>query len=104
MRATHEKFLELGLESPFSDDAFQRMLEDAPGPFSTSIDVDRLRHMRAEALRAHATQVDPSITYVVRAAARGAKALPTTEEYQLAKSRVGPVEVTEDDLFAGVDV
>jgi mycothiol S-conjugate amidase len=60
--------------------------------------------VRAEALRAHATQVDPSSRMWFGLPPEVQEALPTTEEYQLGKSRVGPVDVTEDDLFAGVDV
>jgi len=60
MRAIHEKFVELGMESPFSDERIQRMLQ-APEPlFTTAIDVTGYDDVRTEALRAHATQVDPT--------------------------------------------
>jgi len=102
MRAIHEKFVELGMESPFSDERIQRMLQ-APEPlFTTAIDVTGYDDVRTEALRAHATQVDPTSRMWFGLPPEVQKALPTTEDYQLARSRVGPLEVTEDDLFAGV--
>ncbi|MGH9007219.1 MAG: PIG-L family deacetylase, partial [Acidimicrobiales bacterium] len=104
MRATHEKFLELGLESPFSEERIQRMLQAPQEPYSTSIDVAGYDHVRAEALRAHATQVDPTSRMWFGLPPEVQESLPATEEYQLGKSRAGPVDGTEDDLFAGVDV
>ena len=70
MWAMHEKFLELGLESPFD--------EQLAGPHAarasrsrTSVDLAGFADVRGEALRAHATQVDPDVAVLVRAAARG---------------------------------
>jgi mycothiol S-conjugate amidase len=103
MRAMHLKYVELGLESPFSEERVQRMLEGPEPAFSTSIDVTGYEDIRAEALKAHATQVDPTSRMWFGVPPEVQKALPTSEDYQLARSRVGPIDITdEDDLFAGV--
>ncbi|SRR5579875_371366 len=104
MRAIHEKFLELGLESPYSGERLARMLEAPPPPVTTVIDVTGYEHIRPDALRAHATQVDPTSRMWFGLPPEVEKAIPSTEEYQLARNRLGPVEVEEDDLFAGVRV
>ena len=68
-RQIHEKFVELGLESPFDDKWLTRMTRTEP--FTTTIDVTGFTHVRGEALKAHATQVDPDLEVLVRPAARG---------------------------------
>jgi mycothiol S-conjugate amidase len=100
MRAMHQKFLELGIESPFSEDRMARM--PAEVAYSTAVDITGYDHIRADALRAHATQVDPGSRMWFGLPPEVEKALPTTEEYQLARNRLGPIDVIEDDLFAGV--
>lgn len=100
MRALHQKFLELGLESPFGEDWIANM--PAEVPFTTSVDVTGYEHIRVDALRAHATQVDPTSRMWFGLPPEVEKALPNTEEYQLMRNRLGPTEVVEDDLFAGV--
>ncbi len=57
--------------------------------------------VRDAALLAHATQVDPHGMWFAVPLAIQQAAWPT-EDYQLVKSRV-PVEIPEDDLFAGLD-
>ena len=58
--------------------------------------------MRWEALLAHATQVDPDVAVLVRAArARSPRTIHPFDDYVLAHSRVD-TELPEDDLFAGV--
>ncbi len=68
MRALHEKFLELGLESPLGERWLSR-LDEEPN-FTTSISTEGYDDVRGEALRSHATQVDPELAHVVRAPAR----------------------------------
>ncbi len=102
MRAIHEKFLELGLESPYSDERVARMLEGPLPTFTTTIDVTGYEDIRTEALRAHATQIDPNSRTWFGLPPEVQKAIPNTDDYQLARSRVGPLDVHEDDLFAGV--
>lgn len=56
---------------------------------------------RDEALRAHATQIDPNGDFFASPIAWQQRLWPT-EEFELARSRV-PVELPETDLFAGID-
>lgn len=100
MRTIHAKFVELGLESPFSEDWVKSWPQDSS--FSTAIEIAGYEAVSTEALRAHATQIDPNSRMWFGLPPEVQKALPTTEEFQLARSRVGPIDVVEDDLFAGV--
>lgn len=101
--ARHEKFLELGLPSPYAERIEKGGFEPGqkePEP-STKIDLAGHHHVRRLALLAHATQIDPT--------SQGWFGLPDEIEYELhshdgfilAKTRV-PVEGEEDDLFNGV--
>src|SRR5437879_7036553 len=54
--ALHEKFIELGLESPFGEDWFKRPSHD--DRITTRIDVSEYGDVRGQALLAHATQVE----------------------------------------------
>jgi mycothiol S-conjugate amidase len=99
MEATHQRFLELGLESPFSDEWFAR-----PWPedrITTSIDTTGFGHVRGEALLAHATQIDPHSAFWFGLPPEEMAKLNNQEEYVLARSLV-EVPVPETDLFAGV--
>lgn len=100
MRAMHEKFVELGLESPFSEERIARMPTEVS--YTTSVDITGYDHIRADALRAHATQVDPTSRMWFGLPPEVEKALPHSDEYQLARNRLGSTDVVEDDLFAGV--
>ena len=99
-RKIHEKFLELGLESPFDDKWLERMTRTEP--YTTTIDVTGYAHVRAEALKAHATQVDPNSKFWFGLPPEVQAEIHPVEEFRLAWSRVGATDVTEDDLFAGV--
>ncbi len=103
MQAVHAKFLELGLASPFDE---ARLAEMAEGdhPVTTSIDVTGFQGVRRRALRAHATQVDPSSALWFGLPPEVEHAVHPYEDYFLARSLVGPLEGPEDDLFAGVGV
>jgi mycothiol S-conjugate amidase len=57
---------------------------------------------RDDALRAHATQIDPNGDFFA-APIEWQQRLWPTEEYELGRSRV-PVSLPETDLFAGVEV
>jgi len=97
--AMHEKFLELGLKSPFEDRWFDRPSQDHR--LTTHIDVGEYYGVRARALRAHATQIDPTSPFWFGIPDDVAATVYPWEEYILAQSRV-PTEIPEDDLFAGV--
>ena len=102
MLAAHEKFLELGLESPF-DEQWLARLQRGDDPFTTSVDVAGFADVRGEALRAHATQVDPTSPFWFGLPPEVQRTLHPYDDYLLAASRVGGTDVTEDDLFYGVN-
>ena len=99
-RQMHAKFEELGLTSPFDEKWLKRLTHDEP--VTTTVDVRGYTHVRAEALLAHATQVDPNSPFWFGLPPEVLRDLHPIDEYFLALSRVGPLDVTEDDLFAGV--
>lgn len=99
IRATHEKFLELGLESPYSSEWFER--PDQDHRVTTSIDIAEHYEVRLEALRAHATQVDPSSPFWFGLPPEVAREVHPYEDFILAHSRVDTT-VPEADLFAGI--
>jgi mycothiol S-conjugate amidase len=78
-RQIHAKYEELGLTSPFDDKWLARMT-----------------------LKAHATQVDPTSPFWFGLPPEVMRDIHPVDEFRLAQSRVGPTDVTEDDLFAGV--
>jgi mycothiol S-conjugate amidase len=100
MRGLHEKFEELGLESPFDDKWLARMARDEP--ISTSIDISDFADVRADALKAHATQVDPNSRFWFGLPPEVLRTVHPFDDYRLAKSAVGETEAKEDDLFARV--
>jgi mycothiol S-conjugate amidase len=99
MVATHEKFLELGLESPFDEKWFARPTQDQN--ITTSIDIADYGDVRRQALLAHATQVDPTSPFWFGLPPEVARTVHPFDDYTLARSLV-PTETSEDDLFAGV--
>jgi len=99
IEATHNKFVELGLESPFSDDWFTRPSQD--DRVTTSIDIGPWFDVRLEALLAHATQVDPDSAFWFGLPREIARSVHPYEDYILAHSRV-ETQLPETDLFAGI--
>ena len=100
MKAIHEKFLELGMESPFSEDWFK----DRPNSderTTTSIDVYGFSDVRRDALLAHRTQVDPNSKFWFGLPPEVQKEIHPYEDYILARS-IGEPKLPEDDLFAGL--
>jgi mycothiol S-conjugate amidase len=97
----HEKFLELGLESPYAE-----MLErleaatDDPGPVTT-IDLRGFELVSRRALIAHATQIDPNSIHWFGLPEDVELSLRHAESFVLARNLAGPI-ASEDDLFAGV--
>ena len=98
--AMHEKFLELGLESPYDEKWFQRR-GDPPEPPTTVIDVSGFTRVRDEALLAHASQIDPTSKFWFGLPPEVAQSVYPYDEYALARSLV-PTAFAEDDLFAGI--
>jgi mycothiol S-conjugate amidase len=111
MRAMHDKFVELGLESPFSDERMARMLdaEDkertggqvAAGP-EVVVDITGHTSVVREGLLAHATQVDPNSRHWFGLPPEVADRLYPYEEYEVARdlTSTGPAPA---DLFHGVE-
>ena len=101
MVAMHQKFLELGLESPFDEKWFERPSQDHL--ITTRVDIGDYGDVRWDALLAHATQVDPESPFWFGLPRDVASALHPWDEYQLARSEVDSDEST-GDLFDGVPV
>jgi len=102
MLKMHEKFVELGLESPFDDEWIGKVKQFGQDHrITTSIDIADFYEVREHALRAHATQVDPESSFWFGLPTEVARDLHPYEDFILATSAVGMV-VPEDDLFAGV--
>lgn len=110
MRATHNKFLELGMESPFSEERMARMLaaeesDQAGAPAGRPmivIDVSARASVTREALLAHATQVDPASPHWFGLPPEVADALYPFEEYEVARDVTG-IDAAGGDLFAGAE-
>ena len=100
MVATHEKFLELGLESPYSDDWFKNW-EDTPDRTTTSVDIYGYQDARRDALLAHRTQVDPNSKFWFGLPPEVAKEIHPYEDYIRARTLV-EADLPETDLFAGI--
>lgn len=99
LEAMHAKYEELGIESPFTKEWFERPSQD--DRISTKVDIGEHFHVRGEALRAHATQVDPESPFWFGLPDDAARAAYPYDDYILGRSVV-PVADTEHDLFAGV--
>jgi mycothiol S-conjugate amidase len=110
MRAMHEKFLALGLESPYTDERFNRMLEAeeaeqaavAPERPRVVVDITGFGYVVREALLAHATQVDPTSRHWFGLPPEVSDTIYPYEDYEVARdlTATGP---SADDLFHGVE-
>jgi len=114
--AMHEKYLELGLESPFDDKWLERA-SSQPRKFTTVVSLSEYADVQRQALLAHATQVDPTSPFWFGLPPEIARSVHPFDEYVLARNLGGDGEaaiekfvtdgqgeaaVIEDDLFAGV--
>ncbi len=109
--AMHQKFEELGLESPFDERWLERARQPGP-PDTTVVDVAGFTEVRRLALLAHRTQVDPESRMWFGLPPEVLREVHPVDEYQLLRTApgwrtalprpLGPGPV-EDDLFAGVD-
>jgi mycothiol S-conjugate amidase len=106
--ALHEELVRRGLESPYSkifaewEERARKRLErgDRPLEITTRVPVADYFEVRDDALRAHATQIDPNSSWFACPRDVERAAWPT-EDYHLARSLVD-TELPEDDLFAGI--
>ncbi len=114
-RQVHEKFLELGLESPFDEGWRKRWDGVASEPITASIDISDFADVRREALLAHATQVDPKSPFWFGLPPEVMRSIHPFDDYRLARvvppSLIGgestgasasDEEPVESDLFAGL--
>lgn len=102
MVALDEAMHEHGIPSPYAD-RLQSWPDDADlnARLTTFVPCGDWFDVRDDALRAHATQVDPDgFWFAVPLAIQ--KAAWPTEDYQLVRSAV-PTRIPECDLFAGLD-
>jgi mycothiol S-conjugate amidase len=101
IRAMHEKFVELGLESPYDEAWLERASKDPE--ISTEINITGFADVRREALLAHATQVDPTSRFWFGLPPEVLRTVHPVDEYLLARGVSGakPGE-SETDLFAGI--
>ena len=90
------------MDSPFDEKWLARMQVDEP--ISASIDITGFADVRSEALRAHATQVDPTSAMWFGLPPEVLRGIHPYDDYWLARSRVSEPGTPEDDLFAGIDV
>jgi mycothiol S-conjugate amidase len=95
----HQAMLELGLESPFTPEWFERPSQE--DRITTSVPVGEYYDVRKRALLAHATQVDPASPFWFGLPDDVARTIHPYDEYVLAHSHV-PVPDHEDDLFTGL--
>ncbi len=115
-RQVHEKFEELGLESPFDAQWRKRWEEAKPPVVTTSVDVSEFADVRSRALLAHATQVDPKSPFWFGLPPEVMRTIHPYDDYRLAlvagpdggiappeePEPEGPDRPVETDLFTGL--
>ena len=100
--AVHQALLDLRGASPFDEAWFER--PDQDGRITTQVNIADYMWARSGALRAHATQVDPSEAFWFGLTDEELAETYPYEDWILARSLVGQPEAgtVEDDLFAGI--
>lgn len=98
LRTYHDALVKAGRESPFGE-RLETMAQHPQRRVDARIRCDEYFGVRDEALRAHATQIDPNGHFF--AVNDLEKEIWPWEEYELGRSLV-PVHPVEDDLFAGI--
>jgi len=101
MVALHEGMLAAGLESPYTEWVEKgRDRPDRDDKITTRVECGEYFETRDDALRAHATQVDPDGFWFHVPLDLQQKVWPT-EDFELARSLVDS-SIPEADLFAGI--
>jgi mycothiol S-conjugate amidase len=106
IQAFHEALLEAGMESPWAE-WLEKWDDSRPDPgtrVTTRVPCAEYFGVRDDALRAHATQIDPNGRWFQMPMEMQQRVWPT-EDYELARSLVDTDETNQhpgDDLFAGV--
>jgi mycothiol S-conjugate amidase len=96
---THQRLLELGLESPYDEKWLERPSQD--DRITTTVDVSGFGDVRLDALLAHETQIDPKSPFWFALPRDESVRVYPYDDYQLARSLVD-TDLPETDLFAGV--
>lgn len=103
MQTLQDEFARNGQEGPFAEwlENWDPRHDPHVNRVTTRVHCADYFHLRDEALRAHATQIDPDGFFFATPLEWQQRLWPT-EEYELARSRV-PAALPEDDLFAGIE-
>lgn len=102
MQMFHDLLLEQGKPSPYVPmlERWKANEADVMARVTTQVRCERFFGQRDEALRSHATQIDPAGAFFGTPVEVQRRLWPT-EEFELAATRV-KTSIPEDDLFAGV--
>ncbi|MFD8500498.1 mycothiol conjugate amidase Mca [Amycolatopsis sp. NPDC059657] len=102
MLAFHEALIEAGIESPYAEwlEKWDPDKSDVMERVTTRVECADFFEARDEALKAHATQIDPKSRWFAVPRDIQRETWPT-EEYELVRSLVDST-LPEDDLFAGI--
>ena len=103
MQLLQDEFARHGQQGPFGTwlEHWQPDHDIFADRVTTRVECAAYFDRRDDALRAHATQIDPNGDFFTAPVAWQQRLWPT-EEFELARSRV-PVSLPETDLFAGID-
>jgi mycothiol S-conjugate amidase len=104
LQLLQDEFAKNGQEGPFAKwlENWDPEIDIHAGRVTTRVPCSDYFHVRDEALKAHATQIDPSGFFFATPIEWQQRLWPT-EEFELARSRV-PADLPEDDLFAGIEI
>ncbi len=102
IESLHHAMLDAGLESPYADwlSGDRDWARDKSERVTTRVECADCFDLRDEALKAHATQVDPDGFWFAIPREIQQAAWPT-EDFELVESHL-PTRLPEDDLFAGL--
>ncbi len=102
IQSFHETLTERGLESPYAEwlEKWDPSRPDPDARVTTRVECADYFEVRDDALRAHATQIDPTSRWFAVPLEVQREVWPT-EDYELVRSLVDTT-LPEDDLFAGV--
>jgi mycothiol S-conjugate amidase len=102
MQLLHDEAIKHGQDPPFKNwlEHWDAKHDPFAGRVTTRVECSAYFSQRDDALRAHATQIDPNHDFFAAPISWQQRLWPT-EEFELARSRV-PARLPETDLFAGI--
>ena len=103
MRLLHDRLIDEGKPSPYEPmlSRWEENASDIMQRVTTQVECSDFFSNRAEALTAHATQIDPAGAFLASPVEVQKEVWPT-EEFELAQTRV-QTSLPETDLFAGIN-